>query len=216
MLITVDVGDTLGSFDRPGTPEVLREVALAPDHAAEVDRNILHVVPELTADIAELVRERLLISASDWPQRIRPTGGFTAFPGTLAALQKLAALAPVVTLSNASCIAGPRRMSDLVDQCGQYLAEICTSYQLRAKKPQRRCWTTIAAKHQVPVGAIVHLGDRVDDDIVGALVVGCRAALLVNTRDVDVPDEVQNHPRVTVVSDLASAAERLAELAGEP
>ncbi|NKQ54558.1 HAD family hydrolase [Amycolatopsis sp. K13G38] len=215
MLITTDVGDTLGSFDRPGTADVLRDIALAPDNAAEIDRNILHVVPELTDEVAALVRERLLINPSDWPQ-IWPTGGFTAYPGTLAALERLAALAPVVALSNVSCIAGPARIGDLLDQCGQHLTGIYTSYQLRARKPQPRCWTTIAAEHQVPVSDIVHLGDRVPEDVRGALAAGCRAAVLVNTRDVDIPDDVHRDPRVAVVPDLAAAAEHLAELAGAP
>ncbi|TKG60911.1 HAD family hydrolase [Prauserella endophytica] len=215
MLIVTDVGDTLGSFDRPGTADVLREIALAPDNAAEIDRNILHVVPELTEEVAELVRERLLISASEWPL-IWPTGGFTAYPGTKTALERLAALAPVVALSNVSCVAGPARMGDLHDQCGQYLAGIYTSYQLQARKPQPRCWTAIAAEYQVPVGDIVHLGDRVPEDVRGPLAAGCRAAVLVNTRDVEVPEDVRRDPRVAVVRDLADAADRLAELAGAP
>lgn len=213
MLITTDVGDTLGSFDRPGTADVLREIALAPDNAAEIDRNILHVVPELTDEIAELVQERLLISASDWPQ-VWPTGGFTAYPDTLAALERLAAVAPVVALSNTSCIAGPARMGDLREQCGQHLTAIYTSYQLQARKPQRRCWATIAAEHKVPVGDIVHLGDRVPEDVRGALNAGCRAVVLVNTRDVEVPDDVRRDERVSVVPDLARAADRVGELAG--
>ncbi|SFO05849.1 HAD family hydrolase [Amycolatopsis rubida] len=212
MLITSGVGGTLGSFHGPGTADVLREIALAPDDAAEIDRNILHVVPELTDEVAELVRERLLISISDWPL-IWPTGGFTAFPGTLTALERVAVLAPVVALSNVSCISGPARMGDLRDQCGQFLAGVCTSYQLQARKPQPRCWAAVAAEHRIPVGDIVHLGDRVLEDVRGSLAAGCRAAVLVDTRNVDVPADIRDDPRVTVVRDLADAADRLAELA---
>lgn len=108
MLITVDVGHTLGEFDRPGTADILREIAEAPTHAAEVDRTLLHVVPELTPGIARHVRELLLIPDHAWPDTWH-TGGFTPYPGTLAALPRLAAIAPVVALTNVSCIAGPRR-----------------------------------------------------------------------------------------------------------
>ncbi|GAA1992606.1 hypothetical protein [Amycolatopsis minnesotensis] len=157
----------------------------------------------------------MLINPSDWPQ-IWPTGGFTACPGTLAALGRLAALAPMVALSNVSCVAGPARMGALLDQCGQHLAGIYTSYQLRARKPQLQCCTTIAAEHQMPVSDIVHLRGRVPEDIRRALAAGRRAAVLVNTRDIDVPGDVDRDPRVAVVPDLTDAAEHLAELAGAP
>lgn len=195
MLTTTDVGHTLSSFDRPGTADALRDIALAPDNATESDRTILHIDP------------------SDWPQ-VWPTGGFTAYPGTLTAIESLAAMAPVMALSNVSCISGTARMGDPLEQCGQHLAGIYTSYQLRARKPQPRCWTPIAAEHQVPVSDIVHLGDRVPEDIRGALASGCRAAVLVNTRDVAVPDDVRRDPRVAVVPDLAAAADHLTDLAG--
>lgn len=208
MLITVDVGHTLGEFDRPGTADILREIAEAPTHAAEVDRTLLHVVPELTPGIARHVRELLLIPDHAWPDTWH-TGGFTPYPGTLAALPRLAAIAPVVALTNVSCIAGPRRLDDLQLHCGQYLDGVFASFQLGARKPQPHGWHTIAATHGIRVSEIVHIGDRVDDDIRGALAAGCAAAVLVTTRET-LPADLRQNPRVTSVPDLGGASPAIA------
>lgn len=208
MLITVDVGYTLGTSAKPGPPMLLRELAAAPEFADEVDRNILHVSPAVTDEVKAVVCERLLIDPGHWPAEW-PVGGFTAYPGTGAALARLAALGPVVALSNISVLSGPRRMADLRSQCGAHLAAVYTSYRLRARKPQLRCWTTVARDFGVHVGDIVHIGDRVPQDILGALHAGCRAAILTNTRGVPVEEAVRDDPRVTVVADLAAAADVL-------
>ncbi|MFC9249934.1 HAD family hydrolase [Amycolatopsis thailandensis] len=211
MLITVDVGHTLGAFDRPGTADVLRAIAAAPAHAAEVDRAILHVTPELTPEIARQIRELLLIPDHAWPATWR-TGDFTPYCGTLTALPRLAAIAPVAALTNVSCIAGPRRLDDLLLHCGQHLSGVYASYLLGARKPQPQGWTTIAAAHGATMGEIVHIGDRVDDDIRGALAAGCAAAILVTTRET-LPADLRVDPRVTSVPDLAGAATAVAAMA---
>ncbi|WP_158634412.1 HAD hydrolase-like protein [Amycolatopsis sp. WAC 01375] len=213
MLITVDVGHTLGEFDRPGTADVLREIAGAPTYSAEVDRTILHVTPELTPGVARQVRELLLIPDHAWPETW-DTGGFTPYPDTFTALTRLAAIASVVALTNVSCIAGPRRLDDLDLHCGQHLDGVFASFQLGARKPQPYGWRIIAATHGINVHDIVHIGDRVDDDIRGALAAGCAAAILVTTRET-LPADLRQNPRATSVPDLDGAATAIAAMTGE-
>ncbi|OLZ50344.1 hypothetical protein BS330_29025 [Amycolatopsis keratiniphila subsp. nogabecina] len=128
-------------------------------------------------------------------------------------MPRLAAIAPVVALTNVSCIAGPRRLDDLQLHCGQYLAGAFASFQLGARKPQPHGWNTIAAAHGVAVGDIVHIGDRVDDDVRGALAAGCAAALLVTTRET-LPTDLRDDPRVASVPDLAGALTVVSAMAG--
>ncbi|OLZ51756.1 hypothetical protein BS329_15835 [Amycolatopsis coloradensis] len=129
-------------------------------------------------------------------------------------MPRLAAIAPVVALTNVSCIAGPRRLADLELRCGQHLAGMFASFQLGARKPQPHGWNTIAATHGISVGDIVHIGDRVDDDIRGALAAGCAAAILVTTRE-SLPADLRGNPRVTSVPDLAGAVTAISAMAGE-
>lgn len=56
---------------------------------------------------------------------------------------------------------------------------------------------------------IVHIGDRVDDDIRGALAAGCAAAVLVTTRET-LPADLRQNPRVTSVPDLGGASPAIA------
>lgn len=207
MLITADVGHTVGEFNRPGTADILRETAEAPTYAAEADRAILHVTPEPTPEIVPQVRELLLIPEHAWPAKW-DTGGFAPYADTLAALSRLAASAPVAAPTNVPCIVGPRRIADLKLHCGQYLNGVFASFELGARRPLPHGWHTIAAEHGTSVSKIVH----VEDDIRGTLVTGYAAGTLVSTREV-LPADLHKNLCVTSVPNLAGAATTIASMA---
>ncbi|WP_410585390.1 HAD hydrolase-like protein [Amycolatopsis sp. lyj-108] len=98
--------------------------------------------------------------------------------------------------------------------CGQHLDGVFASFQLAARKPQPYGWTIIAATHGISVNEIVHIGDRVDEDVRGALAAGCAAAVLVTTRET-FPADLRQNPRATSVPDLSGAAAAIAAMAGE-
>ncbi|KAA9157953.1 HAD family hydrolase [Amycolatopsis acidicola] len=207
---TVDVGGVLGDYTGPRVADVLTDLAQAPANAAEIDRELLSVVPTLSSVLKATVCERLVINPADWPKQW--SGGFQAYPETAAALKALAELGPVGALPNLSTLGGEARMAEVREQCGDYLSGIFPSYRLRARKPQKRCWRRAAPLLGVRVGDLIHIGDRVPEDIVGALNAGCRLAVLTNTRGVVVPDRYREDPRVRVVDDLPAAVELLTEL----
>jgi FMN phosphatase YigB (HAD superfamily) len=205
-LIVVDAGNTLGTFDSPGTKTVLTALSPLPDRVVhEEARRFLHTARELTDDVVNGVCNALLIDPADWPEPW-PAAGFTAYDYTSTALAELAAIAPVVVLSNISVTCGPERMAQLVEQCAPHISRVYTSYGMGMRKPDRRLWHAIAADHDVAPDSIVHVGDHWANDIRGAVWAGCRA-VYVNTRHVEEPPADQwpagdAAGRVAVVPDL--------------
>ncbi|WP_051362790.1 HAD family hydrolase [Amycolatopsis thermoflava] len=214
LAITVDVGGVIGTYTGPSTAEVLATIADAPANAAEVDRDFFSVAPTVTDELRELACRRLLIPPDAWPADWTGTwtAGFTPYHGAIDAMARLAMLGPVAALPNLSVLGGRERMTQLEQHCGQHLTAICPSFELRARKPEHLCWTRTADRLGATVADLVHIGDRIPEDILGALNAGCRAAILANTRDVTVPDHLRAHPRVFVVPDLPAAADLLTEL----
>jgi FMN phosphatase YigB (HAD superfamily) len=205
LVVSLDVGDTLGKFEKPGAPDLLSELSpLSYSAIAEFDRQYLHPAPELTDEVVAKACRMMLIRPEDWGLLGDP-GGFTAFDYATAALAELAELGRVVALSNASIIAGPNRMRDVRAQCGRHLGAIYTSFGLAMRKPDAQCWQRIAADHAVDVGDIVHIGDRITEDVRGPLFAGCRGAILTNTRGETIPDDLRDHPCVAIVDDLREA-----------
>jgi len=205
MLISVDVGGTLGTFESPSVPDLLARLSpLSRSAIAEYDRQFLHPAPELTDELVSQMCRMLTIRRSSWSDLGAP-GQFTAFDYASEALARLAALAPVVTLSNVSIVAAPLQMVDVREQLGRHLGAIYTSCQLAMRKPDCLCWQRIASEHAVPVDDIVHIGDRLTEDVRGALFAGCRGVVFTNTRKESVPADLLCHPNVAVVQDLSAS-----------
>jgi FMN hydrolase / 5-amino-6-(5-phospho-D-ribitylamino)uracil phosphatase len=212
MLITVDVGHTLGEFTGPGTVDILTRIAaryqgVKPAMVAEVARWFLHVTPALTEELISEVCAYLLIPRSAWPDSWH--GGFHPYPYTtdvLSALTHHPAVTGVVALSNLAVTDGPPRMAQLDALLDAWLDGNVPSYAISTRKPHARCWEIIAHRYGIKVRDIVHVGDRIPEDIHGALHAGCRGAILTNTRRVAVPDHLHSHPQVVVVDDLRGIA----------
>lgn len=107
-----------------------------------------------------------------------------------------AAVGPVVALSNVWIIAAPLYTVDVREQLGRNLGAIYTSCRLATRKPDSTCSERIALDHCVPIDDLVHIGDRLTEDVRGALFAGCHGVVLANTRKESVPVDLRCHPRV--------------------
>lgn len=185
-LIVVDVGDTLGEFARPFTPDVLSKFSPLPiPHIAEETRRFLHTAPELTEEVIVGLCKAILMDPRDWPDPW-PETGFDLYPYTLDVLARFAEIAPVVALSNVPVTADQGRMREVADQCDPYLADVVTSYTMGMRKPDDRLWHQLCERYDVDPGDVVHVGDQWVADVLGAVYAGCRA-MYVDTRRCGTP-----------------------------
>lgn len=179
-LIVVDLGHTTGAFTGDSTSAVLRELSpltqVTPFRIAETVRCLLHRAPELTDELVGEVCQRLLIPPAAFPTTWER--GYRPYEHTARALDELRRIAPVVALSNMSVAGGPERVAAVKAAHGSELAEVYTSYRLGGTKPEPWLWHTIAAHHGTNIGHVVHIGDRVDADVYGALCAGARVVHL--------------------------------------
>ncbi|WP_370943989.1 HAD family hydrolase [Amycolatopsis sp. cg5] len=175
-LITVDIGRTLGTFTGTSTAERLRALSpladIAPHRFAETVRCLLHRAPELTSELVSQVCRRLLIPFTEFPTRW--DRGYLPYPHAARALDELARIAPVVALSNMAVTGGPERVSAVRRAHLGELAAIYPSFQLGGAKPEPWLWQAIAGRHGTEVEGVVHIGDRLDADVYGALYAGAR------------------------------------------
>lgn len=207
-LITTDVGDTLGEFTGPSVKDTLYQLSRIPETAAkaaiigEEERRFLHTTPELTDRVIWNLCHALLIDRRQWPDPW-PRGGFQAYSYTNRLLAQLCTLAPIAALSNIS-ILGSTRMDDLAEQCGHYVRNIYTSYDMGRRKPDLTLWLDIADVYGIPADEIVHIGDRWVNDICGAVDAGARAIYLTGTRQHLGPIPLHDFSpnQVAVVNDL--------------
>lgn len=216
-LLTVDVVGTMG--DAIGDPaQLLADVAQRHHplpsmgdgenpwkrRAAEINRWFLNVAPTLDEDTIGEVSSYLMFPADAWPEN--QESGFCAYDYTEDALDELGTVGDVVALSNLSILGGPTVVQALNERFGHLIAHVYTSYALGTRKPHRRCWRTIAHERGIPVSDLIHIGDTVAEDIIGAFNAGCRGAILVGAPGQPVPAWLRENPRFVAVNDLRAAA----------
>lgn len=201
-VLVVDAGSTLGEFTGESTTHVLTALtSVRPRLVTEAKHEILHRTPELTDAVIAQVCERLLINRDQWPDPWPPSG-FTPYPEATDVLAELARLAPVVTLSNLSITRQPSMVA-LHHQFAPHRAGTYTSYHLGARTPQARLWHRIADDFAVPVREIVHIGDRVDEDVTGPLHAGARAILISRRGYHPPPTRAADPDRAAVLASLS-------------
>lgn len=98
----------------------------------------------------------------------------------------------------------PTWFQPLVEQLGLPVDLVTSSGELGAAKPSPAFFTRVAAKAGVAPEACVHVGDRVDNDVVGALQAGLTA---VHVRrgpwgHLHAEDPALQHPRAHQVAGL--------------
>ena len=140
---------------------------------------------------AEELRRAIGIPELDPPTARRAMLGaleFTAYPDVLPALEQLRAGGAVLVIaSNWDCSLPewlrPTGITELVDG-------VVTSAEVGAAKPHPRVFERALQVAGASPGEAVHAGDRVDNDVEGALAAGLRAVLV--QRDGEPPPGVES------------------------
>lgn len=129
-------------------------------------------------DVADLVRAHEVMEVEIPPNLI---------PGCSEALARLAQRYKLAIVSDAIVTPG-RCLRDLLDMYDvkQYFQGFAFSDEVGRSKPHRDMFVTVAEQLDVPLEAMVHVGDRQRNDIAGPQALGMKAVLFTATRRVDV------------------------------
>ena len=216
--ITLDLDDTLW----PVWPTITRaEVVLqewlavhAPQTAqlcadAEVKKRIRVEVNQRHADKAhdlsflrrEAIRESLL-RAGDAPHLAEAAfdvffaerQNVTLYDGVQEALARLSARYPLVGLSNGNA-------DVFLTEAGPYFKGAVSARLFGVAKPDARIFHAAAAQLNLPVDAVLHLGDDATTDVLGAMNAGMQTAW-VNTQGHDWPHEASQPLTVRHLAEL--------------
>ncbi|MFD7443998.1 HAD family hydrolase [Streptomyces sp. NPDC059909] len=210
LLVTVDVGGTLGTADGPGLAMRLVEASpLPPARAREIMRAGLHTRPSLTDSVVTEVCEALQMPSEAFPRDL-PPAPFSLFPGTVDALRRISEVATIVTLSNVTCVdADTEGLRALLSP---WVSDFFPSCRIGHTKPDPRAFHAVVDHFGSSAHGLIHIGDDWACDIVGAIGAGARAVWISRGRKV--PDEslVVDHG-VFVAHDLAAAATYIQHLA---
>jgi HAD superfamily hydrolase (TIGR01509 family) len=206
-LISLDVGGTLGVPRGPGlTQRLVERSPLTPTVATAVIRRLTLTCQTMTGTRMLEVCDALRIPP-DASLFVQPAPTFVLYPATERALRDLARIAPLVTLSNVSCI--DVNDPDLRCTLAAHVEEQFPSCRIGYAKPDAEAFHAVAAARAVRPEQIVHIGDDWACDLLGALRAGCRAMWISRGRPV--PDEsVFVGHAAAAAADLAHAAAYLA------
>ncbi|WP_338676739.1 HAD family hydrolase [Streptomyces sp. SCSIO 30461] len=210
LLVSVDVGGTLGMADGPGlTMRLVEASPLPPARTRAILRSSLHTRPALTDSLMHEVCEAIQVPMETFPRDV-PPAPFSLYPGTTEALRRISAVATVVTLSNVTCVdADTDGMRTLLSP---WVSDFFPSCRIGHTKPDPRAFHAVTDQFNIDPNRLIHIGDDWTCDIVGAIKVGARAVWISRGRQV--PDEslLVDHG-VLVADDLAAAAAHIQHLA---
>jgi FMN phosphatase YigB (HAD superfamily) len=210
LLVSVDVGGTLGMADGPGlTMRLVEASPLPPARTREVLRASLHTRPALTDSLVHEVCEAIQVPEEAFPRDV-PPAPFSLYPGTTEALRRISAVATVVTLSNVTCVdADTDGMRTLLVP---WVSDFFPSCRIGHTKPDRRAFQTVTDHFRTDPRGLIHVGDDWTCDIVGAVAAGARAIWISRGRQVPEESLLVDHG-VLVADDLAAAAAHIQYLA---
>ena len=209
LLVSLDVGGTLGTADGPGMTMRLVEASPLPAaHTRRILRSSLHTHPALTDSLVHDVCEAIQVPVEAFP-RDAPPAPFRLYPGTATALRQISAVATVVTLSNVTCVdADTDGMRSLL---APWVSDFFPSCRIGYTKPDSRAFQTVTDHFHTDPNGLIHVGDDWTCDIVGAVEAGAQAVWISHGRQV--PDKsLLVDRRVVVVDDLAAAAAHIQHL----
>lgn len=210
LLVTLDVGGTLGIADGPGLTMRLAEASPLPAaRAREVMRTGLHTQPVLTDTVVADVCEALEVPPEAFPRDL-PPAPFRLFPGTAEALRRISAVATVVTLSNVTCVDADTE--GLRGMLSPWVSGYFPSCRIGHTKPDSRAFHAVVDHFGVGPDRVIHVGDDWACDIVGTVESGIRAIWISRGRQVPDDSFVVDHG-VLVATDLAAAATHIHHLA---
>jgi FMN phosphatase YigB (HAD superfamily) len=205
-LISLDIGGTVGTAEGKGITGTLAAASPLPGREVRrIVRETLHIVPRISDSLFAEVCKALRIRRSDFPADYVPPH-LRLYPDSLAAIESLSRLAPVVTLSNVCSLDFDAvAMGSIL---GTYITGQHASCDLGYAKPDRAAFQMVADRYGVPIGSLLHIGDDWECDVLGALSAGARAMWISRDRAVP-PSAAFRADRLTVISDLAAAAREL-------
>lgn len=209
LLVSVDVGGTLGHVDGPSIAAVLAAASpLPPQEARRIMRHRLHTQPAITEEVIGDICDALGISTDVFPRNV-VASPLTLVPGGRDALESMSRHARLVTLSNVTCVeAGSEQLSALVHP---WISDHFPSFRIGYAKPDPRAFQTVAQACGIDTSAMVHIGDDWECDIVGAASVGATAVWISKGRPV--PDNrLLVESGVLVAEDLTAASRLVNDL----
>jgi FMN phosphatase YigB (HAD superfamily) len=208
-LVTVDVGGTLGTAERPGiTATLVAASPLSKQDAVRVLRQRMHTAPAITDRVINDVCRALRIPTTAFP-RDAAAAPLRLFAGVPAALEKISSVLPVVTLSNVTCVEAD--LERLRSVLSPWVVDHFPSCRIGYAKPDRRAFEAVAAHRGLNTGQIVHIGDHWECDVLGASHAGACAIWISGGRELPEAHRLVR-PDVLVATDLDAAAEHVRDL----
>ena len=210
LLVSVDVGGTLGMADGPGlTMRLVEASPLPPERTRAILRSSLHTRPALTDALVSEVCEAVQVPTETFPRDV-PPAPFSLYPGVTEALRRTSVVATVVTLSNVTCVDADT--DGLRALLSPWVSDFFPSCRIGHTKPDPRAFHAVTDHFATGPGGLIHIGDDWACDIVGAIEAGASAVWISRGRQV--PDEslLVDHG-VLVADDLAAAATHIQHLA---
>lgn len=210
LLISVDVGGTLGHVEGPSLAAILAAASpLDPHDARRVVRDKLHAAAEITDTVRDEICSDLKISPSSFPTPVSASP-LRLFPDTVDTLRQLNDYGIVITLSNVTGVEADT--DELRRLCAPWVAAHFPSYRLGYAKPDPRAFRTVAAHYRLDARHLVHIGDDWECDILGATAVGATAIWISGGQPV-ADDQPRAGSRVLVAEDLGQITHHVRTLA---
>jgi FMN phosphatase YigB (HAD superfamily) len=210
LLVSVDVGGTLGRADGPSLADILAAHSpLGATEARRILRQMLHTRPSITPAIMADVCEALRLPPSAFPGMVQPPP-LKLMPGAIEALRFMSQLAEIVTLSNVTCLeAGNDTLYEILRP---WVTDHFPSCRIGYAKPDPEAFRFVGRTCRASIADMVHIGDDWACDIIGARSAGVTAIWISNGRPVPRTEQPQDRG-VLVAADLAAAGRHIADLA---
>jgi len=206
----IDLGCIIGHVVGDGRDATAILSALTPKgfYRRIVDREVWRVLattPDLEEGVIRELCDSLLIDPDRWPDPW-PSVDFEPFPEAWEFLMRLSRRGKIVALTNQSVTAKPA-MERVMKDFGAYISKLYPSYGLGAVKPAQWLWRNVADDQGCKTSDIIHIGNRLTEDVLAPLSVGARAAVWVRAGTAEVDD-----PRCLRVQTLTEAVDAIDRL----
>jgi FMN hydrolase / 5-amino-6-(5-phospho-D-ribitylamino)uracil phosphatase len=210
MLISIDVGGTLGSGSGETlTSRLLAESPLAYAEKVTLVRETLHTVSHVTSSLLDDLCRELRIEPRMITMNVS-VSPFELYDHTVEALARMRSIAPLVTLANVTSLES--RPYELAPLVGEYVGRYFRSCDLGFAKPDRRVFEAVATACGISIESLVHVGDDWECDVEGALDAGARAIWI--SRGKPTPVGRRYSGEVPVAATLVDVASILQDLEG--
>lgn len=173
MLITIDVGGTLGDSAGIGLSQQLVAASpLEPATARRIMRSRLHTIPELSDAVFDDLCRQLEVDPVSISKR-QPASKLIPRPTAIDVVRELSYYGTVVTLSNVTCLDADT--DDLRRVFSPWITDQFPSCHIGYAKPDPRAFHYVAQKFGVGIERVIHIGDSWECDAAGAVDAGARA-----------------------------------------